>query len=267
MLCSPSYYGHSESCAEERFTRGPSNSEPIRFRVLLASRAGLFVRHCQTDATSTRSTCQFSSIRLCTRARRTEIIGLSERIYHYCASRVAVSASLWIFQNWKHPRGHNHPQDLSRVQGLITMHLHNVLISFLTGMLADNAWFEEVYEHVIRVEFQERGTLHLHIALWALTYPHIDLRGEQFRRGRLSSFIRMLCLWLRAYRCAVWGMFSQLHQWIHCEGLRRYGLPFGSARLGRHVTSMADLLSSSMQTGHMCPGGYGQGRESASNGP
>jgi len=72
------------------------------------------------------------------------------------------------------------------------MHLHNVLISFLTGMLADIVWFEEVYEYVIRVEFPERWTLHLHLALWALTYPHIDLRGNNSKK-RFSSFILMLC--------------------------------------------------------------------------
>jgi len=74
----------------------------------------------------------------------------------------------------------------------MTMHLHNVLISFLIGMLADTVWFEKVFEYVIRVEFQQRGTLHLHLALWAFTYPHQDLRGNS-KEKRFSPFIRMLC--------------------------------------------------------------------------
>ena len=96
-----------------------------------------------------------------------------------------------IFQQWKHPEGHAHPQDLSRVQGLLTMHLHNVLTVVMSDLLRDQRWFEEVYEHVIRIEFQERGTLHLHVALWALLYDHVDLRGNS-QEGRWSDFIRVL---------------------------------------------------------------------------
>ena len=97
-----------------------------------------------------------------------------------------------LFQFWKHPEAYQHPRDLSRVQGLLTMHLHNVLTAVLPGVLKDKEWFDEVYEYVIRVELQERGTLHLHIALWAILYEHVDLRGNS-AEGRWSDFIRMLC--------------------------------------------------------------------------
>ena len=71
------------------------------------------------------------------------------------------------------------------------MHVHNVLIAVIGGILKDKDWFDEVYEHVIRVELQERGTLHLHIAVWAILYEHVDLRGNS-KEGRWSDFIRML---------------------------------------------------------------------------
>ena len=36
------------------------------------------------------------------------------------------------------------------------------------------------------------GRLHLHIALWTINHPHIDLRGNS-SEGRYSSFIKMWC--------------------------------------------------------------------------
>ena len=44
-------------------------------------------------------------------------------------------------------------------------------------LLGPNDYFVRVFEHMLRVEFQERGTLHIHLALWALVQPDIDLRG------------------------------------------------------------------------------------------
>ena len=41
----------------------------------------------------------------------------------------------------------------------------------LPSMFADLKLFRHVQEHVTRVEFQGRGTLHVHMALWALQEP------------------------------------------------------------------------------------------------
>ena len=82
-----------------------------------------------------------------------------------------------LFQAWKTPDGFNHPGDLSEVTGLLALHLYNVLKEVLDRVLAGSEFFSYVFQHVIRVEFQGRGTLHVHIALWALLYDHIDLRG------------------------------------------------------------------------------------------
>ena len=62
-----------------------------------------------------------------------------------------------LFQHWKHGEAYQHPQDLSKVQGLLTLHIHNVLTSVVEGFLKDKQRFDEMYEYVVRVEFQEMG--------------------------------------------------------------------------------------------------------------
>ena len=85
-----------------------------------------------------------------------------------------------LFRGWKEPDGQGMKQneDLSYVQGLLTLHVYNVLMALIPSMLADSSLFAGVLEHVIRVEFQGRGTLHVHIALWAMLHPDVDLRGR-----------------------------------------------------------------------------------------
>ena len=96
-----------------------------------------------------------------------------------------------LFQHWKHGEAYQHPQDLSKIQGLLTLHIHSVLTAVVEGFLRDKQRFDEMYEYVIRVEFQERGTLHLHVAAWAILHDHMDLRGNS-QEGRWSEFIRVL---------------------------------------------------------------------------
>ena len=45
--------------------------------------------------------------------------------------------------------------------------------------------------YVLRVEFQGRGTLHVHCALWAVLYPNKDLRGTTGKRHD-SPLVRYL---------------------------------------------------------------------------
>ena len=82
-----------------------------------------------------------------------------------------------LFRNYKRPEGQQHPRDLCDVQGLLTLHVYNVLSSVMQLLFKKNDYFKEVFEHVLRVEFQERGTLHIHIALWAIIQAGLDLRG------------------------------------------------------------------------------------------
>ena len=58
-------------------------------------------------------------------------------------------------------------------------------------LLGPNDYFVRVFEHMLRVEFQERGTLHIHIARWALLHAGVDLRGTTGSENR-SILIRWL---------------------------------------------------------------------------
>jgi len=73
-----------------------------------------------------------------------------------------------LFHRWKHPMGFDNPRDLSHVVGPLTLHIYNVLMTVMRSLFQENEFFERVYEYVIRVEFQGRGTLHIHIAMWAI---------------------------------------------------------------------------------------------------
>ena len=74
-----------------------------------------------------------------------------------------------LFHAWKKPVDFpTNPRDLSDVQGPLTLHIYNVLMAVVTQLLGSDEFFDKVWEHVIRGEFQGRGTLHIHIALWAI---------------------------------------------------------------------------------------------------
>ena len=52
---------------------------------------------------------------------------------------------------------------LSEVQGMITLHLYHVLHTLLKDIFDDDTLFPKVHDYSSRVEFQGRGTLHVHI--------------------------------------------------------------------------------------------------------
>jgi hypothetical protein len=72
---------------------------------------------------------------------------------------------------------------LPEVQGPLTQHIHNVLVKVFSKLLAKggNEYFELVLDYALRVEFQGRGTLHIHIAAWVL--PRILLHLLAGRTG------------------------------------------------------------------------------------
>jgi len=82
-----------------------------------------------------------------------------------------------LFHRYKYAGDWTNPADLGDVQGPMALHIYNVLMTIMKGLLAKNKFFDEVYEWCIRVEFQGRGTLHIHIALWAIVNLLNDLRG------------------------------------------------------------------------------------------
>ena len=96
-----------------------------------------------------------------------------------------------LFNAWKFPQGHETSSDLSYIQSLLTLHLHNVLTSFMQSLVKSKELFHQVFEYALRIEFQSRGTLHIHMALWAARYEHQDLRGN-CAEGRTSPLVDRL---------------------------------------------------------------------------
>ena len=100
-----------------------------------------------------------------------------------------------LFHAWKKPADcPTHPRNLSDLQGPLTLHIYNVLMAVVTQLLSADEFFEKVWEHVIRVEFQGRGTLHIHIALWAMVRSAVDLRGRtgQSHNSPLIHFLESI---------------------------------------------------------------------------
>ena len=77
-------------------------------------------------------------------------------------------------------------------QGPMTLDLYRKLVETMKGLLvSDNEFFDEVYEYCIRIEFQGRGTLHIHVVAWAILQPGVEIAGNVVKK-RWSSFVRLL---------------------------------------------------------------------------
>ena len=75
---------------------------------------------------------------------------------------------------------------LSSVQGMLTIHAYHVLIKVMESVFAPGPFFEHVFHYCIRVEFQGRGTLHIHCAVWAIGRQGQDITG---RSGEKASIL------------------------------------------------------------------------------
>ena len=71
-------------------------------------------------------------------------------------------------------------------QGPMTLDIYRALMETMKGLLKTNELFEEVYDYCIRVEFQGRGTLHIHVIAWAILQPGVEIAGNVVKKnGRL----------------------------------------------------------------------------------
>ena len=54
------------------------------------------------------------------------------------------------------------------MQSLLTFHFYHCLLVLLGDIFAKdgNKWFTAVYDYSVRIEFQSRGTLHIHLCAW-----------------------------------------------------------------------------------------------------
>ena len=93
--------------------------------------------------------------------------------------------------NWK----------LSDVQSLMTLHFYHCLLALMADIFAKggNEWFTAVYDYSVRIEFQSRGTLHIHLCAWVkfpkgvecpITHTH-SYAGNSCR-GPYSEFVMFL---------------------------------------------------------------------------
>jgi len=123
-----------------------------------------------------------------------------EDVFEYC-HRSAVPSSLAFpnvfvtltFAEWKFPSPawmRPHLASQPEGSGLQTLHIYEMAFGVLRKLLGlRGVFWARVVEHLVRVEFQGRGTLHLHAALWALPLQGSDLAElvHSPKNGRSSS--------------------------------------------------------------------------------
>ena len=80
-------------------------------------------------------------------------------------------------------------------QGPMTLDIYRKLVETMEDILNTkdraNELFGEVFDHCIRIEFQGRGTLHIHVVAWAILQPGIKIAGDVSEK-RWSPFVRLL---------------------------------------------------------------------------
>ena len=63
-------------------------------------------------------------------------------------------------------------------QGPMTLDIYRVLMETMQELLVSNEFFDEIYEYAIRVEFQGRGTLHIHVVAWAIIQAGVKITSR-----------------------------------------------------------------------------------------
>ena len=105
--------------------------------------------------------------------------GVDPTIYEFCHNEtepgrlafpnhfITIAPAEWLFPlpAWLQDLA---ATNLSDISGVVALHTYHVLMVTLTAILRENVWFSSVFHYCIRVEFQGRGTIHVHVALWAI---------------------------------------------------------------------------------------------------
>ena len=76
-------------------------------------------------------------------------------------------------------------------QGPMTLDIYRALMETMQELLVPNEFFDEVYEYAVRVEFQGRGTLHIHVVAWAIIRAGVKITGRVVDK-KWSPFVRLL---------------------------------------------------------------------------
>ena len=105
---------------------------------------------------------------------------------------ITISPSEWnfpmpaILENWTKAT----PTRISEMAGPIALHIYNVLHAAMKQVLTSGPFFEHVFHSCIRTEFQGRGTVHIHVAVWAIPRPGLKLAGRT-GTNHDSALVRM----------------------------------------------------------------------------
>lgn len=90
----------------------------------------------------------------------------------------------------RYGEGNNGAAGLTLAQGLLTLHFYHGLTTMLDSISKPGEFFEDVYDCCARIEFQDRGTLHMHVAAWRLLLPcYKPHDGKSSLSGRTGSGI------------------------------------------------------------------------------
>ena len=140
-----------------------------------------------------------------------------------------------MFCAWKSNMNHKNPGELSHMTGLLALHIYHVLKAMMTELLGAGGkdFFECVFHYLLRVEFQGRGTLHIHVAFWALLYDEVDLRGVS---GESHN--------------------SPLIRWLEARGFASVDVQYGDGfmnYINGYTTKAHDSLSFTFKE-HIAPG-------------
>ena len=105
---------------------------------------------------------------------------------------ITLTVNEWDFPFHSSIAAHFKGLKMMDFQGPMTLDIYLVLIETMIDLLqSGNEFFDEVYDYCIRVEFQGRGTLHIHVIALAILQPGVRLIGRVVD-DVWSPFVRLL---------------------------------------------------------------------------
>ena len=121
-------------------------------------------------------------------------------VYEHCKN--SVDQELLAFPNvfvtltfaeWSFPAPawmRSHLSSMPEGSGVHTLHIYELVVGVLKQLLdgKDTPFWKSIVEHVLRVEFQGRGTLHFHLALWVVPKGPLEDFEHGKRREHRSDF-------------------------------------------------------------------------------
>ena len=105
---------------------------------------------------------------------------------------ITIAPAEWLFPQHCSAMGY-YPTRGHDVAGFASLHMYSSIRDTILALLQEtnSRWFRHVFHYLIRLEYQERGTLHFHIAVWAILKrspsSYIGRTGGYGRKGKLGQ--------------------------------------------------------------------------------